>query len=117
RYAPFANAKQRIFMSATLGEGGDLERVTGVPRIQRLSVSDDFNAQGVGRRFFILPGRALADEEQHALQCAAIQEAKKAVVLVPDFKTARLVEGEIAETLQFPVYAASQIEESKQAFV
>lgn len=117
RYAPFANAKQRIFMSATLGEGGDLERVTGVPRIQRLSVSDDFNAQGVGRRFFILPGRALADEEQHALQCAAIQEAKKAVVLVPDFKTARVVEGEIAETLQYPVYAASQIEESKQAFV
>lgn len=117
RYAPFANAKQRIFMSATLGEGGDLERVTGVPRIQRLSVSDDFNAQGVGRRFFILPGRALADEEQHTLQCATIQEARKAVVLVPDFKTARVVEGEIASTLQYPVYAASQIEESKQAFV
>ncbi|RUT84546.1 MULTISPECIES: DEAD/DEAH box helicase [unclassified Mesorhizobium] len=117
RYAPFAGAKQRIFMSATLGEGGDLERVTGVPRIQRLSVSDDFNAQGVGRRFFILPGRALADDEQHALQCAAIQEAQKAVVLVPDFKTARIVEEEVASTIQYPVYSASQIEESKQAFV
>ncbi|MCA0048201.1 DEAD/DEAH box helicase [Mesorhizobium sp. B283B1A] len=117
RYEPFAKAKQRIFMSATLGEGGDLERVTGVPRIQRLSVSDDFNAQGVGRRFFILPGRALADDEQHALQCAAIQEAQKAVVLVPDFRTAKIVEEEIASTIQYPVYSASQIEESKQAFV
>lgn len=117
RYRPFANATQRIFMSATLGEGGDLERVSGVPRIHRLSVSDDFNAQGVGRRFFIMPGRALAAEEQHALQCAAIEEAKKAVVLVPDFKTASTVEAEIAATIQYPVFTASQIEGSKQAFV
>ncbi|WP_324698944.1 DEAD/DEAH box helicase [Novosphingobium sp. RL4] len=117
RYRPFANATQRIFMSATLGEGGDLERVTGVPRIQRLSVSEDFSAQGVGRRFFIMPGRALALDEQHAMQCAAIQEAKKAVVLVPDFKTAATVEGEIAATVQFPVFAASQLEETKQGFV
>lgn len=117
RYLPFANATQRIFMSATLGEGGDLERVTGVPKIQRLSVSDDFNAQGVGRRFFIMPGRALAIEEQHVLQCAAIEEAKKAVVLVPDFKTAGIVEAEIASTIQYPVFAASQIESSKQAFI
>lgn len=117
RYRPFANAVQRIFMSATLGEGGDLERVTGVPRIQRLGVSDDFNAQGVGRRFFIMPGRALAAEEQHALQCEAIQEAKRAVVLVPDFKTAAIVEAEIATTIQYPVFAASQIEETKQAFI
>lgn len=117
RYRPFASARQRIFMSATLGEGGDLERVTGVPRITRLSVPDDFNAQGVGRRFFIMPGRALADDEQHALQCAAIEEAKKAVVLVPDFKTASVIEGEIAATIQYPVFSASQIEASKQAFV
>jgi hypothetical protein len=117
RYAPFSNATQRIFMSATLGEGGDLERVTGVPRIHRLSVSDDFSAQGVGRRFFILPGRSLASDEQHTLQCAAIEIAKKAVVLVPDFKTARAVEEEIATTIQYPVFAAAQIEETKQPFV
>lgn len=28
-HQPFANAKQRIYMSATLGAGGDLERLTG----------------------------------------------------------------------------------------
>jgi hypothetical protein len=117
RYAPFANAKQRIFMSATLGEGGDLERITGVPKITRLSVSDDFNAQGVGRRFFLMPGKALAEDEQNALQCAAIEEAKKAVVLVPDFKRAAVVEAEIAATIQFPIFNAKQIEQSKLAFV
>lgn len=117
RYAPFANAKQRIFMSATLGEGGDLERVTGVPKIDRLSISEDFNAQGVGRRFFLMPGKALSEEEQNVLQCAAIEEAGKAVVLVPDFKTAGVVESEIAATIQFPVFNAKQIEESKQPFL
>ncbi|MET3712645.1 hypothetical protein ABIC65_003363 [Sphingomonas trueperi] len=117
RYSPFAKAKQRIFMSATLGEGGDLERVTGVPKITRLSVSEDFNAQGVGRRFFLMPGKALAEEEQNALQCAAIEEAKKAVVLVPDFRRAAVVEAEIASTIQYPVFNAKQIEESKAPFV
>lgn len=117
RYKPFANAKQRIFMSATLGEGGDLERVTGVQRITRLSVSEDFNAQGVGRRFFLMPGKALATTEQNVLQCAAIEEAKKAVVLVPDFKTAAVVEAEVAETIQFPTFNAKQIEDSKAPFL
>ena len=33
-HAPFEGAKQRIYMSATLGAGGDLERLTG-PREDR----------------------------------------------------------------------------------
>ena len=36
-HAPFANARQRIFMSATLGEGGDLERLTGRQNITRVA--------------------------------------------------------------------------------
>lgn len=117
RYKPLAGATQRIYMSATLGSGGDLERVTGVPRIHRLSVSDDYNAQGVGRRFFIMPGRSLGPDEQHMLQCAAIDVAKRAVVLVPDFRTAKTVEAEIAQTIQIPVFSASQIEETKAPFL
>lgn len=35
-HAPFAQAKQRLYMSATLGAGGDLERLTGTPLIKRL---------------------------------------------------------------------------------
>ncbi|TBA94440.1 DEAD/DEAH box helicase [Rhizobium ruizarguesonis] len=117
RYKPFAAATQRIYMSATLGSGGDLERVTGVPRIHRLSVSDDYNALGVGRRFFIMPGRSLGADEQHVLQCAAIDEAKRAVVLVPDFRTARTVETDIAQTIQIPIFSATQIEETKTPFL
>src|SRR5205823_14632249 len=35
-HPPFAGARQRIYMSATLGEDGDLERSFGVKKIDRL---------------------------------------------------------------------------------
>jgi hypothetical protein len=59
-HAPFAAAKQRIYMSATLGEGGDLERVTGRKSIKRLAVPQGWDRQGIGRRFFIFPSCRLA---------------------------------------------------------
>lgn len=117
RYAPFASATQRLYMSATLGAGGDLERITGVPRIARLSVADDFNSQGVGRRFFIMPGRALSDDEQVDLECNAISLAGRAVALVPDFRRADQIEEQLSTRLSIPIFSAAQIEESKAAFV
>jgi Rad3-related DNA helicase len=36
-HAPFDNARHRIYMSATLGAGGDLERLTGRKNIKRLA--------------------------------------------------------------------------------
>jgi hypothetical protein len=117
RYGPFRQAGQRLYMSATLGEGGDLERLTGIPRIHRLSVPDDFSAQGVGRRFFIFPGRSLSEDEQASLQNRAIERAERAVVLVPDFRSAGQVEEQIKEALNHNIYGASQIEDSKDAFV
>ena len=59
-HAPFANAKQRIFMSATLGEGGDLERLTGQFNILRLPVPEGWDRQGIGRQFFIFPEMLIA---------------------------------------------------------
>lgn len=117
RYSPFANARQRIYMSATLGEGGDLERITGVPEIHRLSVDDDFAGQGVGRRFFIMPGRSLSEDEQHGLECRAIQRAGRAVILVPDFRTATQVQADLTSSLGIPIFNAAQIEESKAPFL
>jgi hypothetical protein len=51
----FENARQRIYMSATLGAGGDLERLTGRRSIKRLPISEGWDRQGVGRRFFYVP--------------------------------------------------------------
>jgi hypothetical protein len=116
-HAPCRGAKQRLYMSATLGEGGDLERLTGVRSIHRLSVPDDLNAQGVGRRFFVFPGRSLSPLEQIDVRRRAIQIAGRAVVLVPDFRSAEKVTDEIVKSLACRTFTAVEIEGSKAPFV
>lgn len=116
-HEPCRGAKQRLYMSATLGEGGDLERLTGVRNIHRLSVPDDLNAQGVGRRFFAFPGRSLSVTEQVEVQRRAIERAGRAVVLVPDFRSAKKVSDEIATSLGYRTFTAAEIEQSKAPFV
>src|SRR5437899_3293081 len=37
-HIPFAGARQRLYMSATLGEAGELERLTGTNKLVRLPV-------------------------------------------------------------------------------
>jgi hypothetical protein len=67
-HPPFTTARQRIFMSATLGEGGDLERLTGRANILRLPVPEGWDRQGIGRRFFIFPEMALDQDETARLR-------------------------------------------------
>ncbi len=60
---PFANSKQRIYMSATLGASGELERITGIQKIDRLPVPAGWDKQGSGRRFFIFPNQSFAPND------------------------------------------------------
>ncbi len=54
-HQPFAKANQRIYMSATLGSGGELERITGVSGIKRIPTPKTYASHGVGRRLFLFP--------------------------------------------------------------
>lgn len=112
----FANAKQRIFMSATLGIGGDLERLTGRRSIHRLPVPAGWEKQGIGRRFFVFPGMSLEEDEASNLQLSLMSEAKRSVVLVPSKKTARDVSDRVSSGLGYPVLTAIEIETSRSAF-
>jgi Rad3-related DNA helicase len=58
-HAPFSQASQRIYMSATLGAGGELERALGIPDIARLPIPTGWEKRGTGRRFFVFPERSL----------------------------------------------------------
>jgi Rad3-related DNA helicase len=116
-HGPCRSAKQCIYMSATLGEGGDLERLTGVRNIYRLGAPEDLDAQGVGRRFFVFPGRSLSLDDQGDLQRRAIECAGRAVVLVPDFRSADKVTEQVHQSLGYPTYTAVEIEGSKAPFV
>jgi hypothetical protein len=115
-HTPFSDAKQRIYMSATLGEGGDLERVTGRPKIVRLKV-DGWEKQGIGRRFFLFPQRSLNDEQTEKFIFRVLQEAGRSLVIVPDDLSAKEYRAAVQKTLGFATFDARDIELSKEPFL
>ena len=116
-HTPFSDAKQRIFMSATLGAGGDLERLTGRKNIFRLPVPEGWDRQGIGRRFFVFPTMSLKDDDVDVLRRNIITRAGRSVVLVPSDQAREVIAQDVEENLGFPVFGAEQIEASKKPFV
>jgi hypothetical protein len=57
-HRPFSQAKQRIYMSATLGENGDIERSFGVGKIARIPLPEGWEKRGTGRRLVVLPNKS-----------------------------------------------------------
>jgi hypothetical protein len=104
-------------MSATLGEGGDLERVTGRPRILRLALPEGVDGQGIGRRFFIFPELSLDDKETKNLRHSLMQRAGRSLLLVPNGLAEREAAEDIRVNLGFPTFSARDIEGSKRDFI
>ncbi len=52
-HAPYNNINQRIFLSATLGENNDLERIFGVYPITHIVPDDEFKGRSVGKRLIL----------------------------------------------------------------
>ncbi len=82
-HAPFAQARQRIYMSATLGAGGELERITGMGRIERLPIPAGWDKQGNGRRLVLLPELSLDQSQACNAAISATQKTDRVLVLVP----------------------------------
>ena len=116
-HAPFHNAKQRIYMSATLGAGGDLERLTGRAKIARIAAPADFRKAGVGRRFFIFPGLSLEPDTCEKLRKRMQKHAGRSVVLTPNANAANAIAKQFEGENDFETFTADDIEASKEAFV
>jgi hypothetical protein len=116
-HAPFARAHQRIFMSATLGAGGDLERLTGRRKIKRLPIPDGWDRQGIGRRFFIFPEKALKEKEVGELRRSLMTAAGRSLVLTPSNEDADVIAEDIRNNLKYPVYSGQDLEDRKADFV
>ena len=115
-HAPFEGAKHRLYMSATLGAGGDLERLTGRARIHRMPTPERFKGTGVGRRLFLFPGMSLTDDGSAKLRRELRGRAGRAVVLTPDDARAKAIRSEF-EACDVRVFDAAAIETSKAEFV
>lgn len=109
------NAKQRIYMSATFGDAGELERITGRSNIQRVEVSGSWDRQSIGRRYFLLPELSLIETEQIDLCKQAIKKSNRALILAPDKSRADKFY-DIADELHFKRFDAGDIELAKENF-
>jgi hypothetical protein len=116
-HAPFHNAKQRIYMSATLGAGGDLERIVGRAPITRLPVAEGWDIHGVGRRFFVFPSMSLDADEIISLRREMMALTPRSLVLVPNTRVHDEIEADIKANTQLTVFGVSEIEGSKDSFV
>ncbi len=82
-FTPFKNAKQCVFMSATLGKSGELERVTGVENVKLLPMVSDWDKKGLGRKLFIFPDLSFDEQYYNDFIISLHQIAKRSVVIVP----------------------------------
>ncbi|MCC9705472.1 hypothetical protein E4N62_09480 [Streptomyces sp. MNU76] len=55
QHQAFNSPARRVYMSATLGDGGELERSFGRRKIERIPVPKGWESRGTGRRFFLFP--------------------------------------------------------------
>lgn len=117
-HLPFSQAGQRVYMSATLGAGGELERITGIKSIKRLPLPTGWDRQGTGRRLFLIPELEMSNEEMIEVIKDAVQKFSRSLILVPsryDSEGTELVNA--VDQLDLKIFYASDIENSIEPFL
>jgi hypothetical protein len=114
-HKPFMQANQRVYMSATLGVGAELERVTGVKRIQRLPIPPGWDKRGSGRRLFLVPQVAMLDREALEVVAGAARDSKRTLVLTPTQYEALQFRDHLT-SIGLTVLGAADIEDSIDPF-
>ena len=117
-YAPFADARQKIYMSATLGASGELERITGVRRIKRLPVPEGWDREGTGRRFILFPDRSLPTETATEAAITLAGDDTRSLVLTPSRSVAQSVIEHLGTLSPSPaIFLAADVENSLEPFL
>lgn len=117
-HAPFEHSSQRVYMSATLGVGGELERITGVKSIKRLPLPAGWDKRGSGRRLFLIPELEMSSEEMIEVVEDAVQAFDRSLILVPsrhDSEGTGLVSA--IGRLEMDILHAPDIEDSIEPFL
>jgi hypothetical protein len=114
-HAPFADAEQRVYMSATLGSAGELERAFGVSDIKRPRMPTREDERGFGRRLFLMPGASQSAATADATISEAIERAGRAVMIAQStVKLDELVEATVPDKATH--VSAEEIEHDPSAF-
>lgn len=117
-HTAFEAPRQRLYMSATLGEGGELERSFGRRKINRIPSPSGWDKKGTGRRFFCFPELTTdisrKPGELHGWISDVVKTAERAVVLTPDRRSLQ----DFEETLDPAITRihAAEVEEDLKPF-
>jgi len=112
----FSSASQRIYLSATIGAGGELERSFGHEPIDRIPKPLAWDREGSGRRYMIAPGAGRdGDEANHLIQ-NLVEQVGRALLLAPSgWRLGRAAERVIPDFM--PTLGAEDIEQGLEPFV
>jgi hypothetical protein len=114
-HPPYKEAAQRIFLSATLGEGGDLERAVGVGRIERIPVPPEWDTRGSGRRLILFPDLLGLQAERTVAIEALVNTPSRTLVLARDGHSADEFIGKFGQ--QMKILRAEDVEESLAPYI
>ncbi|MCW3999519.1 MAG: DEAD/DEAH box helicase family protein [Candidatus Bathyarchaeota archaeon] len=116
-HKPFDNANQRIYMSATLGSGGELERITGINHIERIPTPKIYLKHGIGRRLFLFPDLIKESSEYEPWLVALIGSSQRTLALCPTGKALRNLEQVLqSSNKQLSILEAINVENSIEPF-
>jgi hypothetical protein len=116
-HKPFAEANQRIYMSATLGRGGELERITGIGHIKRIQTPKTYLKRGIGRRLFLFPDLVDDPSGYESWLVKKINSAERTLVLCPTGESLQTLKRILAQSsVPLKILGASDIENSLKPF-
>ena len=105
-------------MSATLGEGGELERITGISEIERLAVPEGWDREGTGRRFILFPNWSMPADLATTAATDLVAGLGRSLIMTPNRNIARSVIDQLRDLDPSPtVFSAVDIENSLDPFL
>lgn len=110
----FAAAAQRIYLSATLGSSGELERAFGRPAVTRLRRPGSAPTPTSGRRFLVFP-HLVPGIDADKLTKELIKTVGKSIVIAPSDRDADVADNAIVPG-RWAVFRKGDVEDSLDDF-
>lgn len=112
----FANIGHRVFMSATLGNAGDLERSTGVRGIKRLPQPEGWQKKSTGRRLVLFPALSLVESDCEDVATRFGANCPRLLVLTTSDKRKAQLEAGWLSRVGKSVLSAENVEDDLSTF-
>ncbi len=117
-HQPFSGAQERIFMSATLGEGGELERLFNVSPICRISKFPSGSSKVSGRRLILFPEDHFERDVIWNVLAASIRLQPRVLIQCPSDYVLRYVNEQLKEHVpEYEVFFSYDVEDSLRPFI